>query len=127
MSNNFFQSKIPILFQELELQKKSAADLSKATGISQGNISDWKKGKSKPTTAALALVADFLNTSTEYLLGLTDKKEKSPAEPMTEHVEDTLWGKICRLTIENRNKVDGYVSALLDEQYREEIAKTKNA
>lgn len=80
MSKNFSDSKIPILFQEMESQKKSAASLSKATGITQGNISDWKSGKSKPTTAALALVADFLNTTPEYLLGLTDKKEKPTAE-----------------------------------------------
>jgi transcriptional regulator with XRE-family HTH domain len=45
----------------------------------------------------------------------------------TNDQEDQLWGKICRLSPENRNKVDGYVSALLDEQDREEIAKTKNA
>lgn len=47
--------------------------------------------------------------------------------PDTEHQTNELWNKIRRLSPENRNKVDGYVSALLDEQDREEIAKTKNA
>ena len=49
--------------------------LSEATGISTGNISDWKSGRSKPTAEALILVADFFNCSIDYLLGRTDNPE----------------------------------------------------
>ena len=45
----------------------------------------------------------------------------------TDAPEDPLWSKIMRLSAENRHKIDGYVTALLDEQEREEIAKSKNA
>lgn len=94
----------------------------KQIGISHGSITKWKQGAT-PNGTSLQKLADFFNVSVDYLLG----KEKSPAEPVTEHAEDTLWSKLCRLSPENRNKVDGYVTALLDEQSREEIAKTKNA
>ena len=49
--------------------------LSEATGISTGNISDWKSGRSKPTADALILVADYFDCSVDYLLGRTDKPE----------------------------------------------------
>ena len=49
--------------------------LSEATGISSGNISDWKSGWSRPTAEALVLIADYFNCSVDYLLGRTDKPE----------------------------------------------------
>jgi transcriptional regulator with XRE-family HTH domain len=43
--------------------------LAKDTGISQGNISDWKNGRSNPTQSNLQKIADYFDTSTDYLLG----------------------------------------------------------
>lgn len=47
--------------------------------------------------------------------------------PAIDQETDQLLIKIRRLTDANRNKVEGYVSALLAEQQQDEIAKTKNA
>lgn len=52
-----------------------AAKISKATGISSGNISDWKSGRSKPTSKTIIKIAEHLNYSVDYLLGRTDIKE----------------------------------------------------
>lgn len=49
--------------------------LSESMGISTGNISDWKSGKSKPTAEALLKIADYFNVSIDYLLGRTNVKE----------------------------------------------------
>jgi len=46
--------------------------LSDATGISTGNISDWKSGRSMPTASKLIILADYLDCSIDYLLGRTD-------------------------------------------------------
>lgn len=63
---------VDILFSLLEKRNIKQADLSKATGISTGNISDWKKGKSFPSAEKLVLIAEYLGCSTDYLLGRTD-------------------------------------------------------
>lgn len=63
---------IDILFSLLEKKNIKQSELSKATGISTGNISDWKKGKSFPSAEKLLLIADYLGCSTDYLLGRTD-------------------------------------------------------
>lgn len=52
-----------------------AAKLSKGTGISTGNISDWKSGRSRPSTKTIIKVANYLDYSVDYLLGRTDIKE----------------------------------------------------
>lgn len=62
------------LFSLIE-ERGASAKLSAATGISTGNICDWKKGKSKPGAEALIKIADYLDCSVDYLLGRTDKPE----------------------------------------------------
>lgn len=47
----------------------TAKDLSEQTGISPGNISDWKSGRSAPKAEALVKIANFFNVSIDYLLG----------------------------------------------------------
>ena len=54
-------SKIPILFELLKSRGITQKQLSDNTGISTGNISDWKSGKAAPNPAALAKIAKYLN------------------------------------------------------------------
>lgn len=46
-----------------------AADVSRATGISQTVFSEWKKGKSTPKTDKLQKIADFFNVPLSFLMG----------------------------------------------------------
>ena len=66
--------KVPILMKILE-KRGMANQISKATGISTGNISDWKSGKSAPNLEAIAKIADYLDCSVDYLLGRTDNPQ----------------------------------------------------
>lgn len=62
----------------------AAAGLSKDTGISSGNISDWKSGRSKPNAETLIKIAEYFSCSVDYLLGRTNMKEfvKTPTSVM---------------------------------------------
>lgn len=62
------------LFNLLE-EDGAATGLSKATGISSGNICDWKSGRSKPNAETLVKIADHFACSVDYLLGRTNVKE----------------------------------------------------
>ena len=77
-------SSIPILFELMEqhniTQKKLSADL----GISQGNISDWKSGRSSPSMDKLVKLADYFNVSTDYLVGKINIKNKSASNNDTD-------------------------------------------
>ena len=64
--------KLFIRISELNLTAKKVSD---ATGISTGNLSDWKKGRCLPSAEKLEKLADYLNCSVDYLLGRTDYPE----------------------------------------------------
>ncbi|MCL2773221.1 MAG: helix-turn-helix domain-containing protein [Oscillospiraceae bacterium] len=64
------------LFVEL-LQKKQLTvyRIAKDTGISQGLMNEYKHGIKSPTMANLIKIADYLNVSTDFLLGRTNNPE----------------------------------------------------
>lgn len=57
------------LFQRIKDCKITAKKLSEDTGISTGNISDWKNGRSMPSASKLDILANYLDCSVDYLLG----------------------------------------------------------
>lgn len=63
--------------KELLEKRGEKTNLSSATGISTGNISDWFNPKKKafPSAEALCKVADYFECSIDYLLGRTPIKE----------------------------------------------------
>ena len=84
--------KMPRIFEIMAEKKITATALSAATGISSGNISDWKSGKSAPSRIALQKVSKALDVSIEYLEGATDIKK-----PMTQDNISEADNKILTL------------------------------
>ena len=59
--------------KELRLDKHlSQADLAKAMSVNQRTISNWEKSVRQPDFETLAMLAEFFQVSTDYLLGLED-------------------------------------------------------
>lgn len=100
------------IYQEL-LDKKGLknSDVSRATGISNMTLSDWKRGKTKPKTENIRKLADFLGVSVDYLT--TGKESEYSIEMATIDVElsnmnDRLKEyalKLAQLSIEKQNHV----------------------
>jgi Helix-turn-helix. len=53
-------SKIPRLFELMESRKIKAKDVTAATGITSGTLSDYKSGRSTPSGDRLLALANFL-------------------------------------------------------------------
>lgn len=53
-------------------------DIAEILHCTQACYSNYEKGKRDIPTAALMLLADYYQTSTDYLLGRTKKKEPYP-------------------------------------------------
>ena len=51
-----------------------AADVSKATGISSGVFTDWKKGRYTPKIDKMQKIADYFGVSVDYLQGVEEVK-----------------------------------------------------
>ena len=56
--------------KKLRLKRKiTQVDLAKQIEVKQETISAYESGKAQPSCEALVKIADYLNTSTDYLLG----------------------------------------------------------
>ena len=58
----------------MEEKKINDATLCRECGLNHSAVTEWKKGKAKPSTEAVAKIARYFNVSADYLLGLTDDK-----------------------------------------------------
>lgn len=52
----------------MESGNVTAKELTQAVGLSSSAISEWKKGKAKPSAEAIVKIASFFDVSTDYLL-----------------------------------------------------------
>ncbi len=57
------------------------------TGISQSMLSKYENGDLLPTTENLMILANFYNTSLDFLMDLTDIKDKYPPKKVSKN----LW------------------------------------
>lgn len=68
------------VFQIMRERGLTAAYVSKQTGISAGNFTDWKKGRAKPGAKAIERLAQFFGVSVDYLLGRSDDPNPRPED-----------------------------------------------
>jgi transcriptional regulator with XRE-family HTH domain len=77
----------------------SQEELSEKAGIDQKQVSNYERGKGNPTAESLLGLAKALDTSTDWLLGLTD-------DPDVPRVESSSLDKVERQIIAAYRKGD---------------------
>lgn len=60
------------LRKESELSQQALAQL---LGVNQTAISQWERGVTSPSAGLLSMLCEVLNTTSDYLLGITDERE----------------------------------------------------
>lgn len=73
-------------------KKITAKQLTSSVGLSASAITEWKKGKAKPSAAALQKIAAYLDCSVDYLLGNTT--DPTPAHKKS--ISDAQASEILR-------------------------------
>ena len=63
------------IFQLIKDNGLTAKEFANIVGISQGNLTDWKTGRAKPSVASLEKIHLNFNVSMEWLLGQSDEKK----------------------------------------------------
>lgn len=64
--------------QLLQKYKMTAYKVAKEAGVTQTALSNWKTGKSTPTTKTLQKLADYFGVTIDYLMTGKEEKEKEP-------------------------------------------------
>lgn len=75
MGNSPVVNRINALLAEKGIQKRA---FYKDCGITSASYSLWNTGKTTPRMKNLEVIADYLNTTTDYLLTGLGEKEKMP-------------------------------------------------
>lgn len=94
----------------LELMGKNKITAKKLTTdleLSNSSITDWKKGKGKPSTEAVIKIANYFNVSTDYLL-----LGKEATTSLTPDQKDWIE-LISKLPIEKRCEFKGEIKGYL--------------
>ncbi|WP_432665532.1 helix-turn-helix domain-containing protein [Wukongibacter baidiensis] len=121
MLNNRLQS----LRQERKLKQN---DMAKKLDMSQSGYSHYEQGIRIPDAVTLKKIADILDTTTDYLLGSTDIKDKgcndvALTDDKTDNLADEILeiyikkGKIKKgekLTLEQREKILREIEIFID-------------
>ena len=92
--------------------------LSTAVDVAQETISAYESGKSMPSADTLIRIADFLNTSTDYLLGRI-KDDVSLNQIVNEVIDEkinTLLNNYAKLTDKQRDDLIWYSEVLIDKK-----------
>lgn len=63
------------MFKRMKSMNITQKKMAELTGISQGNISDWKNGRSIPSLTTADKIANILECSIDYIAGRTENPE----------------------------------------------------
>ena len=81
-----FPQRLKQLRKEMGLSQKS---LSEHLGVTQQAVGKWETGRSSPDPATLARLAELLETSADYLLGISEQHAE-PAAPSLPYGESPI-------------------------------------
>lgn len=76
------------IFTLIEKNKTTAADVAKENGLPKSAFTNWKMGRSKPSTEAIAKLAVYFGVTSDYLLGLSD--DPHPIVTIAAHADEDL-------------------------------------
>ncbi len=93
-------------------QNKSLTSLAVELEVSQEAISQYISGKIYPKTSTIIKMAKILNTSADYLLGLTDNP--TPNNIKLNEKENHLIDNYRKLSNIEKVQIDSYIQAIID-------------
>ena len=91
-------------------------NLSMKVGITQETISAYINGKAKPSADTLIKLADYFNTTTDYILGRTNincRIEYVKPNNLTND-EFNIINKYRAISNEDKAKIEAYIDGLND-------------
>lgn len=114
------QNMYDIFEQLLQKYNVTAYKVSKSTGVTQTSLSNWKSGRSTPTTKTLQKIADYFGVTVDYLMtGKNETENKEKSSELTSKDERDIAKDLNRIMTEIRKKEDEplyYDGIVIDEK-----------
>lgn len=89
----------------------TAYKVSKATGVTQTSLSNWKSGRNTPSAKTLQKIADYFGVTVDYLMtGQEDTSPKEKSSDLTTRDNRDIAKDLDSIMAKLSNKEDGPVS-----------------
>ena len=113
-----FIERLKLLIKEKNVTK---AEISKTLHIGVNQIKYWEDNGNIPDGATLVKLADYFGVSVDYLLGKTDKKNKTDSDErsLTE-TEKELLAVTADMDEDEKNALLGYAARLIAKRKKED-------
>ncbi len=93
-------------------QKITMKSLGEAIGVAESTISLYENGKRQPDNDTLQKLADYFNTTTDYLLGRTDEPSVKSLDEQLEGIDFALYGETKELSETQKQDVLKFIKFL---------------
>ncbi len=93
------------------------------TGIPQSTMSSWKGKRQNPSIDKLKIICDTLSVDPYYLIAATENKSVLNHDYITVYRKDEEYNVLVeyrKLNNNSRNRLKGYMDALMEEQKGED-------
>ncbi len=95
-----------------EVRGWSQRELSRRSGLAENTIGKYENGQVDPTATSLKTIADALDVSMDYLVGITDDPRRQHTSDVMGHEEQQIletyrregWSGVARLSVERLSK-----------------------
>lgn len=111
LPENVSNSLIPRLESLAEKNHSSLSRVISCLGGPNSAASEWKKGKAKPSLAAIIAFAEYFNVSLDYLV--LGKESDAPVIQGVTGVDEDLLRKFHALTPDLQDRLMSYADGLL--------------
>lgn len=100
-----------IFEQLLQKYNMTAYKVSKATGVTQTSLSNWKSGRNTPSAKTLQKIADYFGVTVDYLMtGQEDTSPKEKSSDLTVRDNRDIAKDLDSIMAKLSSKEDGPVS-----------------
>lgn len=104
--------------QLLKEQNKTQKDLTDFLGLSKNTFTNWKLGFTSSYTKYINKIAEFLDVSTDYLLGNTDERKPINHDITDNDIKFALFGGEGEITDEMYQDVKDFAK-FIKEKYKD--------
>lgn len=113
--------RITMLQEERSLTNK---DVEIGAGLANASISQWKKGKGKPSLESIVKLATYFEVTTDYLLCLSDNRSCAVIEKSLSEEEELLLKAFHSANASGRFRI---IQVCMNEQDAAEKGESVNA
>lgn len=95
-------------------------EMANQINMSFSNIATLERGETQLREDTTKLFADFFNVSSDYLLGLTDKRIEDVAIPPNPDIEDAFYNQKGIVTEEQKKEVENFINFIKSKEQSNE-------